>query len=279
MRFKKLIASLLIGTCAFACCACGSDDDSQLPEPNAYYESQERVAEIFNAALDKLHTLDSYRMKGSIASVAEIPSSEEITSAVTPVDCVYQDGKFTIDSAEANVDPHETYFDGERYYFISYLFDPPDKYFVTTNDHTDYLATDFLMEIYAEMVYNPSVIAQADGSQFLSFDIPFSVYESPALREILGIVVDDSHNANLLSFSATVDADGSFTQFTVSFVNDTYLGDELIHQEIAVNMELSDFSTAVLTPPSDLDTYEDWSEELPEDETVPIGSLSPEDLG
>ena len=278
MQLKKLLAPFVAGVCALSLCACGADSEPTLPEPNDFYEVQDTVADLFNTAIDRLNAASSYKMTGSIASTAEVISSAELTSAVTPIDCTYQNGSFFIDAVEANVDPRTTYFDGERYYYTLYFLDDPISGFSTANDHMDFVAADYLIPVDSEILYNPHLTQNDDGSSDISFDIPFTVYESPAMIGHLGIVVDETHQANPMSVSASIDADGYMTKFIISFVNDTAFGDDSIHQEIVVGMTLQSYDTAVLTPPTNLDSYEDWTEDVPEVSSEGVGDHSPEDM-
>jgi len=278
MQFKKILTSLLAGACVFSLSACGNDPEPPPSESNVFYESQETIAELFNAAIDKLNDVGSYKMVGSLVSVAEVLSSGEMTNSMIPIDCTYQDGSFTIDSLEANIDPHSTYFDGERYYYTLHMNGNTINCFSTANDHVDYAADGYLRKIDAEILFNPQIIELENGSKDISFDMPFAIYDSPAMIDHLGTVVDDEHQAKSMSVSANIDSDGYLTHFIISFINDTAFGDDSIHQEIVANMELSDYATAVITPPDNLDTYEDWSEDIPEMSTEGMGEHSPEDV-
>ncbi len=276
MRLKQVLASILAGACALTLCACGT---REVPPPtqNEYVVTQDTISELFNSAVQKLNEADSYTMTGSVTSVAEIAASEVLTTVRVPLECRYQEGKMFFDSDNSN-DPHTLYFDGEIYYYCIEDTNSTIKYFGTANDHNDYSAADYLLPIDAEIVLNPSLSVNDDGTQELSFSIPFAIYESPALIGWLGFVVDESHAANLLNVFATVDADGYFTAFSFSFVNDTDFGD-LIHQEIAVGMTLSNYNSTVITAPSDIQAYEDWTDPDVPESTHGMEEIPPEDLG
>ncbi len=278
MQLKKLMASVLVGAFAVSICACDTNEEPTLPDPHQFYAVQDRVADLFNDAIGKLADSDSYVMRGSLASTAEVLSSGELTSVVTPIDCTYQSGRFLIDSSKAKIDPRTTYFDGERYYYTLLFNGEPINCFSNENDHVDYVAADYLMEVDSEILFNPHLTENEDGSTSLSFDIPFTVYESPAMIGHLGFIVDDSHQSNPLSVQAALDPNGYMTEFVISFVNDTDFGDDLIHQEIVANMELLDYNCAVLTPPENLESYADWTEDVPEMTTEGFGEHSPEDM-
>ena len=279
MQLKKILAPFLAGVCALSLCACDPNDEPTLPEPHEFYAVQDKVADLFNSAIDKLTDSDSYSMAGSFASTAEVLSSGELTSAVTPVNCAYQSGKFLIDASEANVDPRITYFDGERYYYSLMMFgNEPVRCFSNKNDHVDFVAADYLTKVDSEILFDPGFIENEDGTVELSFDIPFTLYNSPAMIGHLGMIVDETHQANPLSVQASLDQNGYLTAFVISFVNDTTFGDDAIHQEIVANMELSDYNCTVLTAPKDLDTYEDWTEDMPQVPTEGIGDHTPEDM-
>lgn len=278
MRFKKLFASVLAGVCAFSLCACNANKDASVPTVNDYVVTQDSIAEMFNTAVDKLTEASSYTMSGSVTSASSIASSGVHTAVHVPLICQYEDGKLFFDS-DNSIYPHTLYFDGERYYYSVEEDNRQEiKYYVTTNDHGDYSATDYLMQINAEIVLSPTLTKNDDGSSDISFEMPFAIYESPALIGWLGIIVDETHASNMMKVYATIDADGYFTEFRFSFVNDTNLGDP-IHQEIAVGMTLSDYNTTVVTAPSDLGAYEDWSEPEIPSSTHGMEPIPPEDIG
>ena len=277
MHFKKLFASLLAGVFTISLCACNNNNEAAVPTVNDYVVTQDTIAEMFNTAVSKLNDAKSYTMSGSVTSASDIAESEVFTSVHAPITCLYQDGKLYFDS-DNNNDPHETYFDGERYYYSIPEGDTEFKYYVTANDHGDYAATDYLMHINAEIVLAPTLSKNDDGSSDISFEMPFAIYESPALIGWLGFIVDESHASNTLKVYATIDADGYFKSFMFSFVNDTNFG-EIIHQEIAVSMTLSNYNSTVVNAPSDLGAYEDWSDSEMPSSTHGMEPIPPEDIG
>lgn len=279
MQFKRFVSAFLAGVCAVGLCACDSDDKPKPPTENPYYATQEQIADLFNEGVDKLSEAESYRMVGSIASVAEVQSSAELTTSVTPIDGIVEGNRFYIDAFESNINPHRTYFDGELYYNHVDIRGSEVKYFTNGNDNADFTATEYLMKANAEIIVNPRLETLEDGSRSLNFAVPFAVYESPALIEVLGVIVDDSVRANLLSLNVVLDANGYIKQVMISFVNDVELIEEQIHQEIVLTFELSEYGTARISVPTDLDTYQNWIEELPPETTAPMVEIPPEDLG
>lgn len=277
MRFRKIVASFLLSTALLSLCACDDESPSPPPQQNdPFVVLQDNVTDLFNAGIEKLSSAKSYTMTGSLSSVAEVLSSGELTTNRTPVELTYQDGKLYVDSMDGTVDPHRTYFDGERYYFEL----PPDlKYFTLTNDHVDYGATDYLIPVNSEVVMNPQLAENPDGTRTVSFKMPFNIYQSPALDAWLGVVFDDAFAAANINIEVNIDAEGYITNFLVSYVNDTALGDDPIRQEIAVKMTLTNYNRSEVLAPTDLELYEDWIETVGPEETVPIGELSPEDIG
>ena len=64
----------------------------------------------------------------------------------------------------------------------------------------------------------------------------------------------------------------------MNFESEMELLGELVRQEIVLSMSLSDYDTAVVNAPADLDLYEDNVYVEVEPEGGPVGELSPEDV-
>lgn len=279
MRFPKFIAGFLVGASLFSLCACSEDPIPPPPTNDPFVALQDNVANAFNDAVAKITSAQSYTMTGSLSSSAELTeegeSSGELTNNLSPIEYTFQNGKMYLDAIGSNIDPHTTYFDGERYY---YHLDPDIKYFTYTNDHVDYGADGYLIPVNSEVVMNPSYLENQDGTKTVSFEMPFNIYQSPALLEWIGVVFDDEYGAKNIRIEANIDENGYFLDFILSFANETSFGEDRISQEVAVKMMLTNYNTAEVVPPTDLSVYEDWSEEYTPIETVSIDGLTPEDF-
>ena len=280
MSYKKLLLLLLAMLILLSFCACRQSGASDPPQDSDSVASQEAAAALFNAAVDKLNAAGSYTMTGNVTSAAEMQRAEgeagELVTVYTPLNCTYQDGKMLMIS-ENGSNPHTTYFDGTHYY-ISVLFGEERlRYFVSTNDYTDYDAAKYLKQVDAEAIFHPSLTDNAAGGKDVSFQIPFALYDSEALRGWLGEITDDTLASRKLQITAAIDKDGYPTAVFFSFSTTTQFSDDKIQQELAVSFDLSDFSSTVVSAPADLETYEDWTiSEAPTDESSP--ELTPEDM-
>lgn len=278
MRLKKILTGLLAGASLFALCACSEEPIPPPPTNDPYVALQDNVAATFNDAVAKITSAQSYTMTGSLSSSAELTekgeNTGELTNNLTPIEYTYQNGAMYLDATGSNIDPHATYFDGERYYYD----DPDNKYFTYTNDRVDYGADGYLIPINSEAVMSPSYLENQDGTRTVSFEMPFNIYQSPALRDWIGVVFDDNHGARNVRIKVNINAAGYITDFILSFANETSFDEDMILQEVVVKMMLTNYNTAELIPPSDLSVYEDWSEEYVPVETESIDGLTPEDF-
>lgn len=289
MHIKKLFALFLPLLLLLSLCACDSfSQEPPTPQNDDLVVQQDNTAELFNAAVDKLNAAGSYRMTGTISSIAEILrgegtiSSDDIdldppTIVSYNFDCAYSDGKMLLDCPTGSY-PHSTYFDGEIYYHSTNISGKDVKYFTPDPSFEDYPAAMYLKNINAEMVFSPAATQTEAGETQLSFEIPFAFYKSEALVDLLGILVDETHSSQYISVKATLDSEGYFTSVYMSFSTVTQFGDESISQELLVSLRFSDYASTQVTPPADLAVYEDWSEEPAPSSTAPMVELTPEDL-
>ncbi len=274
MQFRKFFASLLLGGLLLSLSAC-QEDPSPPPPPtdNPFIALQDRVADLYNTGIEKLTAATSYTMTGSFVSAAEVLPSSELTSNLTRVEMNVANGTFYSDS-ESNIDPHTTYFDGTHFYYS----DATDKYFTNTNDRHDYTAIEYLPQIFSEIITNPQITENADGSKLVKFTMAFDIYQSEAVAGIFGITFDNDYAIADVLVTVSIDADGYITNFILSFDNQTDFADDAITQNISVNMMLTNYNQAEVVVPSDIDVYENWIEDFSPDATEPIVELTPEDL-
>ena len=276
MRFpRKILAAFIAGVCALSFSACSEDPPPPLPpEDDPFIVLQDTVADLYNTGVNKILSAKSYTMTGSYTSAAEVVPSAELTSNNTRVEMTVADGTFFVDSTVSAIDPHSTYFDGTRYYFS----DKTDKYFTTTNDRNDYRADAYLPLIHSEIVKNPQVKENPDGTKEVTFQMAFNIYQSDAIAGLFGVTFDDNYAAADVRVNVTLDANGFITEFVISFINTTSLGDDGITQDISARMEITNYNCSEVVIPIDLDEYEDWTEDIGTEPTEPIGELTPEDL-
>ena len=275
MRIQKLFATLLIGASLLSFSACSEDTPAPPPpEDDPFVVLQDTVADLYNEGVKKITNAASYTMTGSYVSAAEVLSSAELTSNLTKVEMTVANGTFFVDSMASNIDPHTTYFDGTRYYFS----DKTDKYFTTTNDRNDFTAVEYLPLIHSEIIKDPQLTENPDGSKLISFRIPFNIYQSSGIGGLFGITFDENYAAADIRVTIMLDAGGYITEFLLSFDNMTDFSDESISQNISASMMLTNYNQAEVVIPADLAEYEDWTEDVGTEPTEPIGELTPEDL-
>ena len=275
MRFpKKILAAFMIGASLLSLCACKEDPPPPPAEGDPFVVLQDTVADLYNAGVEKLRSAQSYTMTGTYVSAAEVVSSAELTSNRTAVEMTVADGTFFVDSTDSNIDPHTTYFDGTRYYYS----DKTDKYFTTTNDRSDFGAEEYLPLVFSEIIKSPQLTENPDGTKQVSFKIPFNIYQSDAIAGLFGITFDGEYAAADVYITITLDADGYIKTFLLSFDNITAFSDDSITQNVTANMILTNYNCAEVVIPADLDEYEDWTEDVVEGPTEPIGELTDEDL-
>lgn len=275
MRFpKKILAAFMIGASLLSLCACKEDPPPPPAEDDPFVVLQDTVADLYNTGVEKLRSAQSYTMTGSYVSTAEVLSSKELTSNYTPMEMSVANGQFYVDSWGSQIDPHRTYFDGTRYYFE----DETDKYYTLSNDRDDYTATDFLPTVFSEIITSPKLVEDADGTKHIFFKMAFNIYQSVGLSELYGISFDDAFAAADVQVTVDFDANGYITSFLLSFDNRTMLSDDEISQSVTVSMTITNYNSAEVVPPADLDVYEDWTEDIGTDPTEPIGELTDEDL-
>ena len=278
MHLTKIFAGFLAGASLLALSACSEDPIPPPPTSSPFVALQDNVANAFNDAVAKLTSAQSYTMTGSLTSAAELTeeneSTGELTSQLCPIEFTYADGMMYLDATDSNIDPHITYFDGERYYCNDFA----NKYYTYTNDHVDYGADGYLLPINSEAVMDPVYLENQDGTKTVSFEMPFNIYQSPALQNWIGVVFDNEYGARNVRVEVSIDTNGYITSFILSYLNKTSFDEDTVHQEVAVKMMLTNYNTAEITPPSDLSVYEDWSEDYVPVETESIDGLTPEDF-
>ena len=288
MHQKKLFALFLILSLLLSLCACRSGSkDPELPKNDDLVVQQDSLSELWNTAVDKLNAAGSYRMTGTITSVAEMiygdraALSDDIdleppTVVTATIDCAYENGKMLYNVSGTH--PHRTYFDGTNYYHDAVIGGNPVKYFVAIPSFSVYDAARYLSSVNAEMIFNPNVIEGENGERQISFTMPFALYKSEALQGWLGIVVDENHEAQDISVKATLDSEGNFISAYMSYSTVTQFGDESIGQELLVSLRLNDYGSTQVEAPADLAEYEDWSEDDVPESTAPFVEHDPEDV-
>ena len=288
MHLKKLFALFLSVLWLLSLCACRGDPEGpKLPENDDLVIRQDSISELWNAAVDKLNTAGSYRMSGTISSVAEMIYGESAalsddidleppTVVTSTIDCAYENGKMLYEASGTH--PHRTYFDGKNYYHDAVIGGNPVKYFVSTSSFSVYDAALYLKHINAEMIFTPNVIESENGEKQISFTMPFALYKSEALQGWLGIVVDETHEAQDISVKATLDSNGNFISAYMSYSTVTQFGDESIGQELLVSLRLTDYGSTQVEAPADLAEYNDWTEEDVPESTAPFVEHDPEDV-
>ena len=277
LRIRKCILLFLLLLLPVLLCACGEDEQPKPVSNDPIVTAQDSVADVYNKAVQALSEAGSYKMTGSVTSVAEVMPDGSQTVNVSPIECLWEGGRMQV-TDRSTVDPHSTYFDGDKYYCLLEMAGGDLRYFTTTNDHNDFSAADYLRTVNAEILSGPVMIENADGSKELSFEIPFAIYDSPALQGWLGYIVDETHEARTLSIAAKIDKDGHFTEFSMDFINDVAFGEQTIHQEIAVTMTLQDYAAVRVAAPEDLTAYEDWSLTGDPGDSDWAENLTPEDM-
>lgn len=288
MPIKKLFALFLSLLLLVSLCACRSSKTPEPPKNDEIVVQQDSISELWNGAVAKLNAAGSYRMSGTVSSIAEMIYGESAalsddidleppTVVTSTIDCAYENGKMLYEASGTH--PHRTYFDGKNYYHDTVISSNPVMYFTPDPSFEIYEAALYLKSINAEMIFTPDVIRGNDGQTQISFTMPFALYKSEALQGWLGIVVDESHEAENISVKATLDSEGNFISAYMSYSTVTQFGDETIGQELLVSLRLSDYGSTQVIAPADLAEYEDWSEEddVPVS-TAPFVELTPEDL-
>ncbi len=275
-KTKRIILCIIITFSVFVLAACGNDPVKLEPKPEA--ADRENVALSYNDAVNKLLVASSYTMTGSVNSSAVM--GDVLTSVVTSIDCRYQrdeNGKpvMLMDSEQrydGKVFPHTTYFADGRFY-ISAL---DEKYFVTTNDFGDYDAASIIKTVEDTVISNYSVNDVHGGKQ-IRFEIPYGVYASEALDQLIGMFADDSLLQQPVTVRATVDAEGMITAVYVEMENATSFDNTPIEQSVILSLQLTGYNETEVAQPQDLDAYEDRtaSENI---EQNPDGAELPEDF-
>ncbi|MBR4308226.1 MAG: hypothetical protein IKT58_01390 [Oscillospiraceae bacterium] len=294
MKMKKVISLLLCVGLLLSLAACRKKKEAEkmvVVDPSTYSTfaaietapqkeyTPEQILSIYNIAVQKLIDSKSYTMKGNWSSTSDYAG--EVSTVVSEVDVSYANGSegpvafFDVNMNREGQDlPHTTYYKDGRYYFYAYDW----KYFTESNDYTDYYAHQFLMPIDDVELIELEHMDQMDGSLEVSFTIPMGQYKSEGILAILGEFCSPTVEEDLLRICFTIDKDGTMTYFYMNFESEMELLGELVRQEIVLSMSLSDYDTAVVNAPADLDLYEDNVYVEVEPEGGPVGELSPEDV-
>ncbi len=275
-KTKRIVAYIIVAAFIFLLAAC--DDEPIKLEPTPQTVEQQDVALIYNDAVNKLLVADSYTMTGSVNSSAVM--GDVLTSVVTSIDCRYDRDEngapVMLMDCEQRYDgkiiPHTTYFADGKYY-ISAL---DEKYFVTTNDFGDYDAAAIIKTVEDTIISNYSVNDTADGRQ-IRFEIPYGVYASEALDNLIGMFADDSLLKQPVTVRAGIDAEGMLTSVYVELQNFTTFDNAPIEQSVILSLQLMGYNETEVTAPQDLADYE----ERTADETIgqnPEGEEPPEEF-
>lgn len=276
MKMKKF-STFFLAAAILTACLCGCAGEAPPPTAtDAAVTPAEALAERFNAALALLESAESYAVRGSVISSAEVTTADgsgESATLSVPLDAAVADGAFTLRSEGGDL-PHATYFDGEHYYVSVENLDL--RYRSTENDYYDFPATAYFCPLNAEAVFSPEV-AEVDGKTELRFRIPFGLYGSKALSAWLGDLIDETCASRDIQVVLTLAADGLPEALYLFFSTETDLSGDSIRQELVVDLTFSDFSAAGVTPPSDLTAYADRAEADPTG-TEDFLEIPPEDL-
>ena len=263
---KKILAAIL-ALCLLVClAACSSNNDTEdvstipttQPVPQKEYSTQ-NILDLYNQAVEKIENAQSYQMDGSVSSTAVM--GEMMATVVTSVDCDYAanngDPMMVMKSSvntDGNVKDHVTHFANGKYYFEFMN----QKYYTSTNDYTDFHALDYLKHIDEKSVKDLAIQDEADGSRSLQFEVPYGAYQSEAINGWLGGLVSEDVDNELLTVKVVIDAEGTLTNFYMSFATQFGFGSETIDQTVIVSMMLSGYDATQVVLPSDLNTYENW---------------------
>lgn len=265
---KKILAVILALCLLASLAACSSNDGTESvstipttqPVPQKEYSTQ-NILDLYNQAVEKIENAQSYQMDGSVSSTAVM--GDLMATVVTSVDCDYAanngDPMMVMKSSvntDGTVKDHVTHFANGKYYF-EFL---NQKYYTSTNDYTDFHALDYLKHIEGKDVKDLSIKDEADGSRSLQFEIPFGAYPSEAINGWLGGLVSESVDSELVTVKVVIDAEGTMTNFYMSFATSLGFGEQRIDQTVVLSMTLSGYDATQVVLPSDLDTYENWDE-------------------
>ena len=272
---KKILAAILVLCLLMSLAACGDNEKSETnektdpvktipttqPVPQKEYSKQE-IVELYNQAVAKVETAQSYQMDGSVSSTAVM--GDMMATVVTSVDCAFASNngnhsmlmKSSVNT-DGNVKEHVTYFADGKYYF-EFM---GQKYYTGTNDYTDFHASEYLKHITLENVQNLAIQDEADGSRSVQFEVPYGKYPSEAINGWLGGMISDTVGAEPVSVKVVLDAQGTLINFYIAFATSMSFGEQRIDQSVIVSMFLSGYDATTVTAPSDLAVYENWDEE------------------
>ncbi len=289
-KLHKAIVAVLAIAALLTLCACDTQQEPPQEQQTTAEQSQEQqttepkaieatIAERYNAAVEKLGNAHSYTMTGSTNSSSAM--GEVLTTVVTSVDCKYakneageaeilMQAEQSISGAEPTA--HTTYIADGTYYISAYGM----NYAVNTNDFGDYDASMFVKRVEESAIYNYEMQTGANGTGFqIRFEIPFGIYASEALDDMIGMFADDSLLQQDVTVIANIDSDGWLTSIYISMENQTSFDAEPIEQAIVVSLKFSAYNETVVTEPADLETYEAQTESGGQN---PDGADVPEDF-
>ena len=287
MKLKKIVAIL---ACIGILLSLGACKNKGTTEPTVTIKpietapqknySPDEIKDIYNTAVQKIIDAKSYHMHGSYSSTAVF--GDVMTSVVNTLDLTYEVresgpvGYFDVQmNQEGREIPHTTYHDGEHYYFDAYNW----KYYTASNDYTDYYAQDYLKLIGDSELKELSFMDQLDGSLELSFSVPMGEYKSEGILGLIGEFTSENVEQDMVTVSATIDAEGTLTYFYVSFTSELDILGEASEQTIILSLSMDGYDSTVVETP-DLALYENnvTDPDEFEDEHEHVGILSPEDV-
>ena len=279
---KRYIAALLSIMLLLSAAACKNTAKDSTPTTQAPSQSQtapdasqpeaaqpqaatgEEAALLFNEAVRLLNEAGSYTMTGSVNSSSVM--GDVASNVVTTIDCTYEKDdqgkeKMLMNASQqfnGSVFDHSTYFSDGKYYIHAI----DSNYFVETNDFGDYHAAQYAMPVEDTVLTDVEIRpAQDENYQRVSFQIPYGVYASEALAGILGYMVDDTVLQQPLTVWAGIDEDGMLRTIYLYVETVTVFGDENVEQSVIVSLSIDNYSTAAVTAPADLDSYEDRTDD------------------
>ncbi len=277
VKFKTIIASILGAACIFSLAACG--EDSVKPKPNPEAETKENAAIIYNDAVEKLVDARSYTMTGSVNSSAVM--GDVLTSVVTSVDCRFakdeNDNPLMLMNSEQWYDgkvlAHTTYYADGRYYITSL----GENFFVDTNDFGDYDASMIVKPVEDTVITNYTLDETENGTQ-VRVEIPYGVYASEALDNLIGMFADDTLLQQPVTVRANIDKEGLLTSVYLEMENSTSFDGDPIEQSVIMSLQMTAYNETTVTAPQNLEAFEDRTlgeavgqnpegEELPEEFT------------
>lgn len=257
-KLKQMLAAVGCLVCLLTA-GCGREQSQKAPTQPV---ERENSAKLYNEAVEKLLQAQSYTMVGSVNSSSVM--GEVLTSVVTSVDCKYaarEESYVMRMEAMQRYDglefAHSTYYADGKYYYDTL----GTKYIKTENDLGDFAAADYAMLVEDSALTNYTIQQTHDGEQQVRFEIPYGIFYSDALDYWLGDFMGEDVRQRLVVVRATIDADGFLTGLYIDVENETSFTDEPVLQTVTISLKFSGYNETQVTAPTDLDAYEDQTQE------------------